>query len=216
MACASNINSFVNYTVSYYTGTLPPNTYTVLDLAKWVSYQSHLSPYTGSIPVSLILGQWGFEMGWNGSELSARYNPGNQDSVCGYSGTKDTSNPTPGKRVSFSNIVQGVSAYAHLLIAGWKCVATAYAAGGTSTAAGLSRACDAIANGYDSAQNDPSTYCTSGSYAENSVATKRIWATAGYPGLYSTISSSNNTCLNVHNYVQTGNPNLAGFSNIVW
>ncbi|GAB6992318.1 glucosaminidase domain-containing protein [Paenibacillus pini] len=216
MACASNINTFVNYSVSYYTGTLPPNTYTVTDLAKWVSYQSYLSPYYGAIPVSLILGQWGFEMGWSGSELTARYNPGNQDSACGYSGSYISGVTTPGKRLQFSNIKEGVTAYANLLIAGYKCVATAYSTGGIGTGTGLSRACDALSKGYDSAQAESSSYCSSSSYAENSSSTKRIWATAGYSGLYSTISSTNNTCLNGFNYIQSTNPGLTGFSNIVW
>jgi hypothetical protein len=216
MACATNVNNFVNTTVSYYTGTLPPNSYTVYDLAKWVSYQSYLSPYYGAIPVSLVLGQWGFEMGWSGTELSSRYNPGNQDGTCGYSGSYIPGVTTPGKRLQFSNIKEGVSAYAHLLIAGYKCVATAYSTGGIGTSTGLSRACTALSDGYDSAQADPSTYCSSTSYAENSSSTKRIWATAGYTGLYSTISSATNTCLNSYNYIQSTDPGLPAFSNITF
>lgn len=217
MPCASNINNFVNGTITY-TDSFDHH-FAVLDLAKWVSYQSYRSPYYGAIPISLILGQWGFECSnsngsWRLDEFQARYNPGNQDATCGYSGSYIPGSTTPGKRLKFSNLIEGVTAYAHLLIAGYKCVAEAYSRGGIGTNAGLERAVNALSKGYDKDTSASSTYCASGSYAENSESTKRIWATAGYSGLYGTLTSSNNTCLNGLNYIQSSDPNLYKFTNI--
>jgi hypothetical protein len=212
MACATNVNNFVNGTVPY-TDSFTHN-FAVLDLAKWVSYQSYRSPYYGALPVNLILGQWGFEMGWSLSEFSSRNNPGNQDGTCGYNGSYIPGVTTPGKRLKFSDLIEGVTAYAHLLISGYPCVQSAYSHGGIGTGTGLSRACTALSVGYDADNSTSSSYCTSNTYDENSSSTARIWATAGYNGLYSTISSSNNTCLNGYNYIQSSDPALYKFTNI--
>ncbi|MNI55795.1 hypothetical protein D3C73_1107670 [compost metagenome] len=212
MPCASNINAFVTGTVPY-TDTFTHN-FAVLDLAKWVSYQSYLSPYYGALPISIVLGQWGFEMGWSLTEFAARNNPGNMDSTCGYSGSIIPGVSTPGKRYKFDNLIEGVTAYAHLLIAGYPCVQSAYSHGGIATAAGLTKACNALSAGYDADNTTSSSYCANSTYAENSSSTKRIWATAGYSGLYITINGTNNTCINGYNYIQSSDPGLYKFTNI--
>lgn len=212
MACASNIDGFVKGELAFYDlGNV--RFFDVLELAQWVSYQSFRSPYYGAVPVSLILGQWGFELGWSTGEFSSRWNPGNQDGMCGYRGSYLPGDLPPGKRLAFVSPFQGVTAYAHLLIAGYPHVLWAYSAGGYGKP-GLERAVNALSRGYDTGYSQQATtYCATKSYALNSDAQKRIWATAGYSGLYSTLTWSNNTCLVDKLYVQTSNPRI-GFSDI--
>lgn len=80
--CSPSIQSFVN---SWWTYPIPGGTGTAntVSLAQWVSYQSALSPYCGSVPVSLIVAQWGIETGWGGT-FGTYNNPGNQGDGCGY------------------------------------------------------------------------------------------------------------------------------------
>ncbi|MFK7694538.1 hypothetical protein [Paenibacillus sp. HJGM_3] len=96
--CLQNQLDFVYGTINS-AGT----SYTVLDLAKWVSYQSYLSPYHGSIPISFVLCHWPFEIGWSITAFESRYNPGNQGALCGYSGTSDGTPPG----TSFVSAVHG-------------------------------------------------------------------------------------------------------------
>ena len=211
MACATNINNFVNGSVTCnVNGT--NRTYSILNLAKWVSYQSDWYIAAG-IPVALILAHWGFEMGWSLTEFTNRWNPANQYGLCGYSGSIDTSKPS-GKGTSFTNVVEGVTAYGHLLIAGYKHIAWCYSDGSGGNT-GLQKAINGLNNGYDTGYSYGSTsYCSSKTYLLNSSSEKRLWAEAGYTGMYNTITSSTNTCLNDKVYRQTTDPGLTGFDGI--
>lgn len=199
MGNTANILAFVNGSF-YFAG----QQYKILDMAKWVSYQSYRSPYYGTIPVSLVLCQWGFEMGWNVSEFASRYNPGNIDSTLEYSGSKDSSNPIPGKRVRFTTPYDGVAAYAHLLISGYKHVAWSYGASPSN----LQLAINALNNGYATGYNGGAATYGGGYYLLDSPEHARIWATAGYSGMYSTIQ--NNDCLNGNTFTQSESIYLPG------
>ncbi|SHK17315.1 hypothetical protein SAMN02745136_01938 [Anaerocolumna jejuensis DSM 15929] len=204
----SNIDDFVNGTI-----TSNGTKYPVLSLAKWVSYQSFRNSYSGTISVALVLAQWGFEMGWSLTEFSSRFNPGNMDSILEYSGYKDPKGTVPGKRVSFSDVVNGVTAYAHLLIAGYKHVAWAY---GTGTGDDdLSDSVKALNDGYMTGyMGGKATYGTTrtGGYALNSPSEKRLWATAGYTGMFATIN--NHTSLSDNDGSIINPVKLTGFKDI--
>ena len=61
--------------------------YNVTTMAEWVSYQSVNSPLYGSLPIALILDQWGWETGWGGADFTTYFNPGGQRNGCGYGST---------------------------------------------------------------------------------------------------------------------------------
>ncbi|MFB5268612.1 hypothetical protein ACE41H_17765 [Paenibacillus enshidis] len=211
MPCASNINSFVNGSVTY-NGTR----YDLLALAKWVSYQSwRKSGGLNGLPVSLIIAQWGFEHSWNAGSVQTSYNFAYQDGTCGFSsGVYDPNNSTPGKRLRFTNMLEGIRSYAKLIIEGYIHVRYAYSGNGGNSA-GAAAAANALSVGYWTGYTGPATsYCSSTSYAVNSASTRRLWATAGYNGMDSTITSSNNTCLNTLHYIQKTDPNVYGLTNL--
>ncbi|MHA7578993.1 hypothetical protein ACX12E_01235 [Paenibacillus vandeheii] len=211
MACVTNINNFVTGSVTY-NGTR----YDLLPLAQWVSYQSwRKSGGLNGLPVSLILAQWGFEHSWSTSSVQNSYNFAYQDGTCGAtSGVYDPNNSTPGKRLKFTNMLDGVRSYARLIIEGYIHVRYAYSGNGGNSL-GASEAAKALSAGYWTGyKGDATTYCTSSSYAVNSVSTRRLWATAGYSGMDTTITNSNNTCLNTLHYIQKTDPNVYGLSNI--
>lgn len=212
MACSSNISGFVNGSIMY-NGTR----YDILSLAKWVSYQSwRKSGGTNGLPVALILGQWGFEQGWDVNEARARNNLANQRALCSYRGAVDegVNSVSPGKGTSFDNIIEGVTSYARLIIEGFMHVRYAYSDAGGGNA-GLKAAIQVFEDGYYTGYTGPSTkYCSSVTYTLKSPSSKRIWATAGYNGLYDTLTRSANTCLNSLIYIQKTDPNVYGFSNL--
>ncbi|WP_342437631.1 hypothetical protein NSS79_32850 [Paenibacillus sp. FSL L8-0436] len=112
MTCASNINTFVNGSITY-NGTR----YDLLALAKWVSYQSwRKSGGLNGLPVSVIIAQWGFEhYSWTLPSLQSSYNFAYQDGTCGAtSGVYDPNNTTPGKRLKFTNMLDAIRSYARL------------------------------------------------------------------------------------------------------
>jgi hypothetical protein len=212
MTCASNINTFVNGSITY-NGTR----YDLLALAKWVSYQSwRKSGGLNGLPVSVIIAQWGFEhYSWTLPSLQSSYNFAYQDGTCGAtSGVYDPNNTTPGKRLKFTNMLDAIRSYARLIIEGYPHVRYAYSGNGGNSA-GAAAAANALSSGYWTGYTKSATsYCSSTSYAVNSSSTKRVWATAGYSGMDGTITSSNNTCLNTLHYIQKTDPNVYGLSNI--
>ncbi|WP_340021704.1 hypothetical protein MHI24_22255 [Paenibacillus sp. FSL K6-1096] len=205
-ACLSNQSDFINGAVISQ-GT----SYNIIDLAKWVSWQSFQSPYFGVLPISLVLAHWAFEHGWSRSSFQSAWNPGFQTGTCGYSGTTDN---TP-HGTFFNNVIQGVSAYAHLLISGYRHVQFAYSHAGFGNT-GLNAACTALRYGFYANYTGSSTsYCSSQSYALNSTSTRRLWtASGGYQNMYETITGRD--CLNNYTYQQSSDPNVYGFNNISW
>ena len=202
--CSSTIQNFLNQTFS-----CNGNTYTTVQLAEWVSYQSYSSPYYGDVPISLIIAQWGIESGWGGADMSVYNNPGNQYCTQGGSQCGQEPNGIP----AFCCIVDGVKAYSALLINGYPHVAHAYADGGFGQP-GMQSAAVALGQGYEGSQSLSDGYC--GGPSTISQSSSRIWATSQYndgngPGsaLYDTINA--NDCLSNLNYVQTTNPGLPGF-----
>lgn len=148
-------------------------------------------------------------MGWSVSEFQSRFNPRNIDALLSYSGSVNPNISIPGKRVSFSDVVNGITAYAHLLISGYKHVAWAYG----NDLNNLSNAVTGLSVGYVTGYNGGSaTYGSTVSYALNSSSTKRMWATAGYSGMYSTILNN----LSTRTYVVNTSESLPGFSDITF
>jgi hypothetical protein len=202
MACASSISNFLAQSYAYQDAY-----FTTVELGKWVSYQSYRSPYYGTVPVSLVVTQWGLETGWNNgcNCLTTYYNPGNQASGCGWCVNRTMPNGLPG----FCDLSAGIHAYAQLLIQGYRHVASAYADYGLNTAA------QALGQGYETGYSIPNNFC--GGPATISQSTPRIWAASHYGApagsdIYNTIAA--NTCLSDLNYVQSNDPNLPYFANI--
>lgn len=210
MACVSNIQSFVNGSITY-NGTR----YDLLALAKWVSYQSwRKSGGLNGMPVAMIIAQWGFEHEWTASSIQSSYNFAYQDGTCGYKGTYDSNNSTPGKRLKFDNMKDGIYAYAKLIIEGYLHVRYAYSDAGGG-AAGINAGVAALSSGYYTGYTGPATsYCSTRSYALNSSSQKRLWADAGYYRMDTTITGSSNTCLNSLMYIQKTDPNVYGLVNL--
>ncbi|KZS47104.1 glucosaminidase domain-containing protein [Paenibacillus glucanolyticus] len=212
MACAANISNTVNGAITY-NGTR----YDILALAEWVSYQSwRKSGGLNGMPVAMIITQWGFEHGWGATglaDIQATLNFAFQRSACGYSGTYDNSRPS-GRNLIFSTLRDGISAYAKLMIEGYIHVRYAYSRAG-GNAPGIRAAVKALQDGYDPNYTGPASgFCHSQVFALNSYATRRIWAEHPYPGMDTTITNSNNTCLNSLMYIQKTDPNVYGLPNL--
>lgn len=218
MACASNIQSFLNLQLSYpcyVNGYWQNYSASILDLARWVSYQSYIDSYSGSIPVSVIVAQWGNETGWGTSGL---FKDGKN--LAGMKFTCDSAITRCGdyyvnnvKFAVFCNYRDAVRAYSQLLRIGYQHVASAASNGEGSTPAGYKAACIALGQGFRSGFSFSTNYCTSGTTAVTfSSSNPRKWDAAGYttinqPGsiLYNTIAQ--NDCL--YNLgVQTTDPRI--------
>ncbi|MEJ3719938.1 hypothetical protein WGM54_18270 [Paenibacillus polymyxa] len=209
MACVSNINDFVNGSITY-KGTR----YDMITLAKWVSYQSwRKSGGINGLPVALILAQMGFEHGWDLEDLQATRNPAFQRSACGYSGTYDDDRVS-GRNLVFNTLKDGFSSYAKLMIEGYIHVRYAYSDAGGGTP-GINAAVKALKLGYYTGYTGPATsFCSNQSYALKSKATKRIWAEDPYEDMETTITKSKNTCLNTLIYIQKTDPKVYGLDNL--
>jgi hypothetical protein len=180
----------------------PPTkaTYSVAQLAEWVSYQSFRSKEYGDVPVNLVLTQWGIETSWGGTDWYPYYNPGQQGSTCGYGsqcGTEPIGYPI------YCSIGQGVQSYADLLVNGYPHVATAYAYGGVSWAA------SALGKGYFTEEAVTSTFC--GWSGPINSSHPRIWAGGEYndgggAGSSITDTINANSCLQSYGFVQVTNP----------
>lgn len=180
------------------------------NFARWVSYQSNLSPYCGNIPVSLIVTQWGLETCW-GDTFGTYNNPANQAGGCCY----PTCGLQPnGSFVKFCDLNAGVKSYSQLLIKGYPHVAQAYGQCGQPGYGVLSAATQALGQGYYDFQAVSDGFC--GGPASISSSTPRLWDQAGYndgngagSGLLDTINA--NTCLSNLNFVQTTDPQIPDF-----
>lgn len=196
-----SVSSFLSQTIQGYD---------VTDLAKWVSYQSLISPLYGGLPVSLILTQWGLESGWGGPDISTYYNPANQNSGCGVG---STCGHEPNGLAAFCSIKDGVKAYSALIINGYPHVMAAYTDQRTSIQ-GFNAAAQALGQGYYSNYTGGSVnYCASQYYSLTSSSGARIWAESEYgtpPGNDMITTFNANTNLQDLNYVCSTNP-LPGF-----
>src|SRR5690349_19448426 len=112
MSCASSIQSFLNQGFSYVFNGITYVESTV-QLAKWVSYQSYISPFVGDLPISLIIAHWGNESGWGGPTMSTYHNPGNQGNTCGW---PSNCGHEPNGLPAFCDIRDGVHSYSALII----------------------------------------------------------------------------------------------------
>lgn len=203
-ACLSTHTDFINGVVKY-----GNNSYTIKDLAKWVAYQTYKSTKYGILPPAFILVHWGIELGWSVSDFQARWNPGNQRALCGFSGSSQGT-PTTTK---FNGPNEGVRAYAKLLIEGYPHIQFAYSHGGFDDD-GLNAAATALYNGYYADYSGGSVdYCSSVTYTLKNNAGKRPWTTTGgYEGFYNTIK--NRDCIYAFKDRVFDDPKLPGMTNL--
>lgn len=208
--CAPSIQNFLNSSWTYPVagGSAAATT---LNFAKWVSYQSFLSPYCGVVPVSLIVTQWGIETGW-GSTFGVYNNPGNQGDWCGYS---SACGRQPNGLAAFCDLNDGVKSFAGLLIKGYPHVAEAWSRCGQPGCCVIAEAARALGIGYYDFRAVADGFC--GPYTTISSGSPRIWDAGLYddgngPGssIYDTINA-NPDCLGNLNFVQTTDPGVAGF-----
>lgn len=203
MACRSDIQSFLNKSLSY---TCAANgrtyTYTVAQYARWVSYQTWINGgRPGAVQVDVVLAQWGIETGWGTSTGFANKN------LAGMTYTCDTAISRCGTWygssgqgfATFCNWRDSVKAYYQLLSNGYQHVAYA-GYNGEAGQTGYKAAAIALGQGYRSAYQYQTDYCTSLRSVNSS--NPRLWDTGRYndgggPGskLYNVIAA--NSCLQI-------------------
>lgn len=210
MACATEYQNFLDKRVSFFCSlTNQVYTYTILQYAQWVSYQSAGDGITGHLPVSLIVTQWGIETDWGRSAcFTDGFNLAGMLFTCD---TNITRCGDCGRFAKFCNIRDSVRAYSQLIRIGYQHVGYAWLNGeGSNT--GVKAASIALGQGYRTSWSYTTNYCLSNSQTVSS-SNPRLWDQAGYnngngPGssIYSRIAA--NTCLSNLNYVQPASPGL--------
>lgn len=215
MACRSDIQNFLNMNLSYacyVNGYYESRSASVINLARWVSYQTYIDAYSGAVPASVIAAQWGNETGWGTTNL---FTTGKNFAAMTF--TCDNAIPRCGTIfvngqgfAQFCNYSDGVRAYSQFLRIGYQHVAYAASYGEGSTPAGYRAACIALGQGYRTGWSFTTNYCAANQTYSSS--NPRLWDIARYtttnqPGsiLYNTIAGYD--CL--YNLgVQTTNPGV--------
>lgn len=210
--CTPSISSFLGYTYSYFDQNGVIHNVTTVDLAKWVSYQSYISPNVGALPVSLVVVQWGLEWGWSGSSIAQYRNMANQGGSCGFAVCGSYGG---GVFPTFCTVPEAVRAYGSLIINGYPHVQYPwYLSGGGSS--GMQQCAINLGQGYQSGVSlSGGDYC-GGPCPAISSSCPRIWDAGHYddgggPGsqVYDTINySGNGDCLPNLNFIQTLDPGL--------
>lgn len=204
--CRSDIQAFINLSIH---DSSNGNNYKVIDLARWVSWQSFTDGFYGYLPISLILAQWGNESSWGGVNITVYNNPGEQGGVCGFRQCGTQPNGLP----AFCGIAEGVKAYSALIRQGYRHVGGAFRNSGEG-ANGTHVACVALGQGFEAGHSYANSFCGGPSVID--AAHPRIWDQSRYttvnkPGsiLYGLIEG--NDCLYLQDFVFRDDPHLPGF-----